>query len=52
MSQYFTGIKPILSFYSSEAIMDALAENNYKIIQRILQNPEVSNSEDFILFLH
>ena len=36
VSTYFSGIKPILNFFATEACMDAFAENNYKVIQRIL----------------
>ena len=32
--------------------MDTFAENNTKLIQEVLQNPRISNSDDFIIFLH
>ena len=49
---YFEGIKPILLFFCSVDCMDTFAENNSKLIEEVLKNPTVSNSEDFIIFLH
>ena len=51
-SVYFEGIKSILTFYASEDCMDSFGENNTSLIQNVLQNPNISNSCDLIIFLH
>jgi len=48
---YFVNCKPILEFFADDECMNALGENNTELIRKILSDPTVSNSEDFIIFL-
>ena len=48
---YFVNCKPILEFFADDGCMNALGENNTELIRKILSDPKVSNSEDFVIFL-
>lgn len=51
-SPYFDGMKDILLFFCSEDCMDTFGENNTAAINKVLDHPRVSRSDDFVIFLH
>jgi hypothetical protein len=52
LTPYFSNTRSIFQFFTNEACLDSFAENNYQVIQRVLQSPDVSNAHDFVIFLH
>lgn len=49
---YLDKIKIVLEFYADDECMNSFAENNKGLVKEILSDKTVSNSSDFVIFLH